>query len=113
MVDLSCRGGSWIPPILETIATTGEGARELTEKVLAHKGHLQESGILTKKRSQRIREEVIDLIELEIAGYIHEIIKNNPSFDEAIEKIVAMEKEPYSFVREITAPLAAYFKIKR
>ena len=113
MLDLSPRKDSWRPPLLKAVATTGEGVEKLTEVILYHKNNLEENGILTKKRKDRIRREVIGLIEQEIEGYVHKLIKYNYSFDEIIEQITNRQKDPYSFVREITAPLGEYFKLNR
>lgn len=35
------------------------------------------------------------------------------SFDEVIDQIIARQRNPYSFVRQIMAPLAKYYNAKR
>jgi LAO/AO transport system kinase len=57
MLDLS-PGGAWTPPIVETVATTGEGVEHLWEAVTAHREHLTGSGELALRRRARLRDEV-------------------------------------------------------
>jgi LAO/AO transport system kinase len=111
MLDLSSSMGSWRPPIVKTVATTGEGVGELADKILAHRKFLQEGDGLWKKRNDRSRTEILNLIEGEISKYVHKMLKYDVSFDEVIEQVVARKKDPYSFARMVTEPFAKYYQI--
>ena len=111
MLELSSSMGSWRPPIVKTVATTGEGVGELADKIMAHKKFLQEGDGLWKKRNDRSRTEILNLIEGEISKYVHKMLKYDVSFDEVIEQVVARKKDPYSFARMVTEPFAKYYQI--
>jgi LAO/AO transport system kinase len=111
MLDLSPAKSAWRPPILKTVGTLGEGIAELAEKILAHRKFLEEGEGLIKKRNTRAREEIITLIEKEISKYIHKMLKYDVAFDEVIEKVVAREKDPYSYAQTVTEPFARYYQI--
>jgi GTPase len=111
MLDLSPVKSAWRPPILKTVGTLGEGIFELAEKILAHRKFLEEGEGLLKKRNSRAREEIINLIEKEISKYIYKMLKYDVAFDEVIEKVVAREKDPYSYAQTITEPFAKYYQI--
>jgi len=111
MLDLSPVKSPWRPPIVKTVGTLGDGIPELAEKILAHRKFLEEGEGLLKKRNSRAREEIIDLIEKEISKYIHKMLKYDVTFDEVIEKVVAREKDPYSYAQTITEPFAKYYQI--
>jgi len=111
MLDLSPAKSAWRPPILKTVGTLGEGIAELAEKILAHRKFLEEGEGLIKKRNSRAREEIITLIEKEISKYIHKMLKYDVAFDEVIEKVVAREKDPYSYAQTVTEPFARYYQI--
>jgi len=111
MLDLSPAKIAWRPPILKTVGTLGEGIAELGEKILAHRKFLEEGEGLIKKRNSRAREEIITLIEKEISKYIHKMLKYDVAFDEVIEKVVAREKDPYSYAQTVTEPFARYYQI--
>ena len=111
MLDLSPAMSPWRPPVIKTIAPTGEGVPELIEKIWAHRQFLQSGQGLSKKRSERARGEIINLIEQEISKYIYRMLKYDLPFDEVIEQIVARKKDPYSFAQKVTEPFAKYYQI--
>ncbi len=49
---------AWTPPIVETVATDGQGTAELWAAVDAHRAHLVASGELEAKRAQRLEGEL-------------------------------------------------------
>ena len=49
---------AWKPPIVLTVATTGEGVDEVAEQIAAHRVHLEESGELERRRLARVRREI-------------------------------------------------------
>ena len=56
MLDLSTPG-SWRPPILDTVASKGEGVDELWAAVGRHQEHLASSGALERIRGERLERE--------------------------------------------------------
>jgi LAO/AO transport system kinase len=43
----------WVPPIVETVASTGSGVAELWAAVQAHRDHLGEEGVAARRRHRR------------------------------------------------------------
>jgi LAO/AO transport system kinase len=111
MLDLSPARTSWKPPIIKTVATLGDGIQDLAEKILDHRRFLEEGDGLLQKRNSRAREEILNLIELEISKYVHKMLKYDVTFDEVIEQVVARRKDPYSYARAVTEPFARYYQI--
>ncbi|HEX9681996.1 MAG TPA: methylmalonyl Co-A mutase-associated GTPase MeaB [Acidimicrobiales bacterium] len=63
MLELSDLGsGRWRPPIISTVASTGEGSAELWAGIGEHRRHLETSGDLTERRSRRISGEIIEIM---------------------------------------------------
>ncbi len=56
MLDLSTPG-DWRPPILETVAATGEGVDALWAEIGRHRTYLEEAGLLVAIRRERLRRE--------------------------------------------------------
>lgn len=52
------REGAWRPPVLQTVASTGEGIDDLLAEVDRHAAWLEESGKLARRRTDRARREV-------------------------------------------------------
>ena len=110
MLDLNSAMGPWRPPIIKTIGTLGEGIPDLAEKIIAHQQFLREGDGLSKKRNERAREEILNLIEDEVSKYIHKILKYDLTFDETIAQVVARKQDPYSYAQKITEPFAKYYQ---
>ena len=53
---------SWRPPIVETVASRGEGGDALWDVVLAHKAHLERTGQLAERRARRAGDELRTII---------------------------------------------------
>lgn len=51
----------WMPPILQTVATSGKGIPELVEAIERHRAYLEESGEGEARRRRRIAEELAAL----------------------------------------------------
>jgi LAO/AO transport system kinase len=53
----------WVPPVLRSIGTTGDGIPELAAALDRHAAYLATSGALRDRRRSRLRERVIDVVE--------------------------------------------------
>ena len=111
MLDLNPAMGPWRPPIVKIVATLGEGVLDLTEKIWKHRQFLQEGSGLLRKRNERAKQEILNLIEGEVSKYIHKMLKYDVTFDEVIEQVVARKKDPYSYAQKVTEPFARYYQI--
>jgi LAO/AO transport system kinase len=111
MLDLNPAMGPWRPPIVKIVATLGEGVLDLTEKIWKHRQFLQEGSGLLRKRNERAKQEILNLIEGEVSKYIHKMLKYDVTFDEVIEQVVARKKDPYSYAQKVTEPFAKYYQI--
>lgn len=57
---------TWRPPVISTVSTTGEGARELWSAIGDHRAHLESSGELAVRRSTRLTDELALIVEQRI-----------------------------------------------
>ncbi|MGD0984988.1 MAG: methylmalonyl Co-A mutase-associated GTPase MeaB [Acidimicrobiales bacterium] len=51
----------WTPPIVKTVASTGEGIAELFEAIASHREHLERRGELEVRRAERARDEALEI----------------------------------------------------
>ena len=51
----------WTPPIVKTVASTGEGVAELWNAIASHREHLERRGELEVRRAERAREEALKI----------------------------------------------------
>jgi len=85
----------WRPPIVETVATTMRGIRELWERIEDHRKFLEKSGEMHRKRTLRAEEEVKTIISSRIAELIGEKL-GNEEISSLIDGVVKREIDPYT-----------------
>jgi LAO/AO transport system kinase len=93
---------TWKPPIVRTVATTGEGIDELFDAIAQHRAHLEGSGESTDRRDARLREELRALVAARIAERV-EAVCSGPAFDAMVEAVATRARDPYSAVDELLA----------
>jgi LAO/AO transport system kinase len=54
---------AWVPPIVTTVATTAAGVDELWDAVNAHREHLETTGLLERRRRERLRTEIREMVK--------------------------------------------------
>ncbi len=110
MLDMKRSAQAWNPPIVKTVATQGSGISELRDRIFEHRKFLMDGDGLRQKRLDRIRGEVMNLIEREISDWVHRVIKTDGSFEDCLAQIQNRQKDPYSYAQELTAPILQYFQ---
>jgi len=85
-------------PILKTVASTGEGVTELIDALVEDLESREE-----KKdwQEERAREEILTLLEKEVARYVRGKWDGEKGMDNAVRQVIARERDPYSIVEEM------------
>jgi LAO/AO transport system kinase len=100
--------GAWVPPIVRTIASTGEGVDDLLQAIQGHRAHLQRSGELAKRRRRRGEAELLEVLKARLVHYVLDEDGLRGRFDRYVEEIAAHRRSPHEAAAEILheAPLA-------
>jgi LAO/AO transport system kinase len=93
MLDLSSLG-AWRPPIIDTIASTGEGLAELWGEISRHRTYLRETGVLEQRRGDRMAHELRRVLMARSALKIDELAAGE-EFAGAVKALAAGEMDPY------------------
>jgi LAO/AO transport system kinase len=93
MLDLSSLG-DWRPPIIDTIASTGEGLEDLWREISRHRSHLRSSGILEQRRADRMAHELRRVLLARSALVVDELASGE-EFASAVKALAAGELDPY------------------
>jgi len=99
MLELS-RARSWTPPVLRTVATTGDGVDELFDAIVKHRAHLEATGEDATRRDARLREELLALVAARSDEQARATCRG-PAFDAIVERVEARTLDPYSAVDEL------------
>ena len=101
MLDLGSRK-RWQPPIVRTIATTGDGLAELWDEIGAHREFLEADGAVDARRRARLVDEIRGLLAerlLERAGAMTE----GAAFDALVDAVADRTSDPYTAVDALLA----------
>jgi LAO/AO transport system kinase len=90
----------WVPPVVRTTATSGEGINDLLEAIDAHRGHLQESGDAARLEARYIEIELSERLQNAFLTRLAERIPPQ-TLTAYIERIRARELDPQSAVEQL------------
>lgn len=101
MLDLDGVMKDWRPPIMKCVGNQNIGVKELVAKFQEHRDHIEANGELAKRRTERVKNELLDLLSSRIESYIRGKIVDNGKIDAMVENIKARTTDPYSVAAEI------------
>jgi LAO/AO transport system kinase len=105
MLDLDGVIKDWRPPIMKTIANQNIGIKEVVETFGKHNKHIEENGQLTVRRTERTKNEMLDLLDSRIGQYIRSKVVDTGKLDELVAVIKAHETDPYTEANKIVHDL--------
>jgi LAO/AO transport system kinase len=97
----------WETPVLETVATTGEGVDDFLETLQAHADWLADTGQIAAKRRQRTAEEIRTLLREDAGELVERELEAHGGVDGLAERVLDGETDPYSIADEVLEPFVA------
>jgi LAO/AO transport system kinase len=102
MLEMSDRGDGWIPPLLRTTATTGDGVEELAKAIIDHYRYLEDNGLLEEKARERIVAELMEIINRQVGKAVTRALQEDPEMTDLMGKLVeTREIDPHSGARMV------------
>jgi LAO/AO transport system kinase len=108
MLELTNEKGQWRPPVIKTVAMTGDGTQLLLEKIAAHRDYLAKGEASLRQR--RVAEmELAEAIRQLTTKHVIGALRETGQLDRLITKIMAKEIDPVSaaeqaLIRQIRKP---------
>ncbi|SHM94203.1 LAO/AO transport system kinase [Caldanaerovirga acetigignens] len=100
MLELSQREFDFRPPIVKTVATTGDGIDLLEAKIDDHIDYMRKSGKLEQKRKEKVKQEFKELVRDHISKLIFK--QNADVIELLLEDIVCKRLDPYTALEKLT-----------
>lgn len=95
MLDLRYGEDRWLPPVVATIATRGEGLEELNAAVEAHRSFLDREGLMKSRREEGLRRRVVAVVEEKLRELMQGDDYIKKTMEELFPRVVAGELSPY------------------
>jgi LAO/AO transport system kinase len=96
---------AWKPPVLATVALEGDGTPELEDAIARHAEHLRTSGQLERKTEQRMKAELLEILNLKVSRAADKALEEEGKGKELVRRMAARELDPYSAAEEVVKHL--------
>jgi LAO/AO transport system kinase len=102
MLQMDNKKGGWKPPVLKTVALTGEGVAELIEKIEEHRCFLEDDTARKEKLLKTKAEaELLEAIKERVSRTLIEKLKKEKKYDELIRGIIEKTIDPASAAEKL------------
>ena len=92
-------GGEWRPPIVKTVATTGQGIPELVESIARFRAH--SFGVQASRRKTRSEYRLRELVSQRFMDHLEQRVLAAGELGAIVERIAAREVDPYSAANDL------------
>lgn len=96
------RDPHWMPPVLSTSATTGEGVPELWDAVRGHQAHLRSEGRWERRRRERLGAEIRGIAGERLKEALDRAVAPE-QFSALLDEVVSRRLDPYSAAERLIA----------
>jgi len=93
ILQLNNKENAWKPPILKTVALTGEGVPELIKKIEEHRLFLEKE-LKHKRNREKAEAELIEAIKEKVVSSVLEDLRKEGKLEQLVGKIVEKEIDP-------------------
>jgi LAO/AO transport system kinase len=94
MLDLT-ELGPWRPPIVETVASAGEGVEELWTTIRGHRRHQIEAGTLAVQRRRRLEREFRQILLARLGEQVDKVLADG-GVDDIVATMLDGGADPYA-----------------
>ncbi len=99
MQSLSTRHDTWVPPIVKTVASDGQGIPELAETIAKYQDFLGKSEVGRQKRVQNWRDRLVEMLRDTMLERV--LREQDGRMEQFAEDIAEHKRDPYTLVEEI------------
>ncbi len=101
MLSTTSRDNAWRPPILKTVATTGEGVAQLRQALDRFRAFGEESALNVKRQREHCRARLLELLRQRLFEKVVAERLRDGSLDRHVEEILERRRDPHSVVEEL------------
>jgi LAO/AO transport system kinase len=91
---------AWRPPVLQTVATTGQGIVELLEAIERHRAALASSGALAELGERQAEEQLLAVVREQLERLARRRLEA-PAAQALAQRVARRELDPYAAAQEI------------
>lgn len=100
MLGLKAQAG-WSPPVLRTVASTGEGVAELAQAIDAHREFLAARGLLAERRRAHFVAQVREIVVAELEKDLYARLGAGAELGSFVGDVSKGHRSPYAIARDV------------
>ncbi|GAC1601618.1 MAG: methylmalonyl Co-A mutase-associated GTPase MeaB [Acidimicrobiales bacterium] len=100
MMELTSWPDGWIPPIVRTVASTGDGVRDVVAALEQHRIHLLATGLLDRRRAARAEAELRRVLAAVLEARARAVV-GDARWEQLLAHVVERRLDPWSAADEI------------
>jgi len=100
-LELNSFKTDWRPPVIVSIAETGQGIDQLWSSVKNHKKFLEQEGLLESRRLERIQAELSEIVADIARRNLKESLKSSSEVQEVLDGIIKRQVDPHTAARKL------------
>ena len=101
IIALRSRANGWLPRVVPTVGTTGEGVGDLAQAVASHRAFLEAEGLHDEKRIEALKSRVTALAEEKLKDILWQNEYTKRQIDSVLREVAAGRLSPYQAAEEI------------
>jgi LAO/AO transport system kinase len=113
IVTLRSPVGGWVPAVVATVGTTGEGVDDLVRAVDAHREFIDSRGLRETRRIESLRARVASLAEEKLREMLWQNEYSRSRIDVVLRDVAAGKKSPYQAAAEIVRSVITEYPDRR
>jgi len=98
--SLAVRNDRWVPPIVKTVASEGQGIAELATTIAEYEAYLQKENLTLQRNIQNWRERLVEMLRDALLDKAREQLGSR-DMQQLAAQVAEHKRDPYSLVEEI------------
>ncbi|HZE27424.1 MAG TPA: methylmalonyl Co-A mutase-associated GTPase MeaB [Terriglobales bacterium] len=98
--SLATREDSWTPPIVKTVASTGQGIEPLARAIADYETHLQKENLVLKRNIQNWQERLVEMLRDAMLEKARAELSDGRG-EQYAAQVAEHKRDPYTLVEEI------------
>jgi LAO/AO transport system kinase len=107
MLPLTSRPDGWRPPVVKTVATTGQGIEELCQALDQFRIFSEGSDVKEYRRKEHWRSRLLELLRQTLFERVVAEQLPDGTLDRQLDDLLSRKRDPYSVVEEIIGGFTA------
>jgi LAO/AO transport system kinase len=91
---------TWLPDVLKTVGNEGKGVQEVGEMIARHRSHLEQSGRLNVRRTQRMKNRIEEIVQDRMKVEFWNAGRTRKLSDD-LDAVMNLQKTPYQVAKEL------------